>query len=778
MRPRLAFAVLLLLLQAVPVEVGAQGPAVEYELQLSCPGGGIYISTNVGPGCPIRAVDGDDLMGDPSLAVDPLQPEELILASLHGCAPGATCALAGACAGDVPHSRARCGQVFTTFTSTDQGASWVDSPYYPPEDIDEGNGAFGIHPQVTIDPYGQVYIGSLYARPYTPDANATADDFLPRFEYVIGAQKFESIQTIREEQADSDGAYNAEYVTPVYLTNQVNQMWFLFNPVTDNMTMVWHESVPRPGEPVCDTDSAYLVDAAGFYVKANALAQTADVYQETNGLADLQTQESCPLNPDSRMLLPPASQAAPAVGTVAPRPATAPVAAAAAAQVPAPQPSGASRAGATAAPGAPAAPLASSIGAVAAATSMVGAPAGAMVATAAEAALGASVVPVASAPAPAPPMPAGAAVAARPSASLAAVQPPPNETAEEQLDRPKGAIGVVWTTADADTPYYYQDLEDTIMPCSGSTNPVLSYGWLYIGCIVDTSEGTFRWAPEAANGTVHLFRMDPDGGAPEYMGQAPEMVGAPKLGVRSDGRLALVAAAASDEGALRLSAAFGRYDDLVGKIDWTTELALGQDVLPLDPEKLVVRAAVQDMLYREQTGALHIILKFHVQYAGGTDDLLDGTGLLPHIQKMIVAIDELYGVLDTLPLVIGDPQQRNADATIASAPETAFDDLSDDFLLLPAEPYTFNGKDFGDAYQREFFAIADYGTVLFAEIIENTTLRAVLTGMPPAPPPPSPAPVSVNLVAPAAGLVGVGSVVGLITAHRRKNPLAAFTKGE
>lgn len=738
LRLRLVPFALLLVLGGVPLQVEAQPAGVDYELQLSCPGGGIVVSTNVQEGCPIRAVDGDDLMGDPSLAVDPLQPTDLILASLHGCAPGATCALAGACPQEVPGPRARCNQVFTTFTSIDTGASWVDSPYFPPEDIDEGYGAFGIHPQVTIDPYGQVYIGSLYARPFVPDGNTSVEGFLPSFEYVIGAQKFESIQTIREEQADSDGAYNAEYIAPVYLTNQVGQMWFLFNPVTDNMTMVWHESVPKPAVPPCETDSAYLVDAAGYYVKANALAQTVDTYQESNNIPDLQTEESCPLTPDNRILLAPA-QAAPA---------------AAAPHTPSAPSAGPPRAKAAAIAGALAGPM----------------PGAAPAATAASA-LGSSVIAEAPAPAPLAPAPA------RPRPAPAAAAQAGNATDEAELQRPKGSIGVVWTTADSDTPYYYQDLEDTIMPCSGSTNPVLSYGWLYVGCVVDASEGTFRWAPDARNGTVHLFRMDPDGGTPEYMGQAPEMVGVPKLGVRSDGRLALVAAGASEEGALLLSAAFGRYDDFEGRITWTKHLSVGQDILQLDPERLIVRAAVQDMLYREQTGALHLILKYHVNYVAAADDLLDGAGLLPHIQKMIVAMDEEYGVLDVLPLVIGDPQQRNKDATIAGTPETAFDDLSDDFLVLPPQPYTFNGKDFGEQYQREYFAVADYGTVLFAEIIENTTLRAGAPPLPPAPPAPSPAPVSVNLVAPAAGLVGVGSAVGLITAHRRKNPLAAITKG-
>ncbi|MEK6974747.1 MAG: hypothetical protein AABY18_00230 [Candidatus Thermoplasmatota archaeon] len=726
----LAFAVLLLL-GAIPVEVGAQAAGVEYRLIVTC-GGNVPIGqpatpvTTGGGGCPVRAVDGDDLMGDPSLAVDPLQPQNLILASLHGPSAGSE--------GPTPRARQCCpSQPFTTFTSQNQGANWVDNPFVPPDEV--GN-ALGIHPQVTIDPYGQVYVGSLYAMPSGTDGNGTNT-----FDYVIAAQKFESIETIDEEQASSNGGYNAEYITPIHEENQINQMWFLFNPITDNMTLVWHETVFVPPVPPCDTDTAYLVDVGGNYVKANPLTQQVALYQESNGVPDLQTPESCPANPDNQFIAAPTTEAASPQVAVQPAPA------------PAPAPAGSTQA----APPVPG--LASSIAVLPTAQPTV-------------TAVSQSPVPMAqptrqAATSP-PPAPA-------PSAAPAAAQP---DSADDDEDTPRGTIGIAWTTSDSDTPYYYQDTDDAIAPCSGSTNPVLSFGWLYVGCIVDTSEGEFRWAPEVANGTVQLFRMDPNGGKPEYMGQAPDMVGPPKLGVRSDGRLALVAAGASTEGALQFSAAFGRYETAAGRIDWTKQLALGHDILPLDPEVQILRGNIQDIVYREQSGALHVIVKTTVNYLAGSDDLLDGLGLAPHIQKMIVALDEDYGVLATLKLDIGDPLQRNQDATILQSPEAAFQDLSDDFLLLPAEPFTYNGTKLGNLYQREFFAIADYGTVLFAEVIEITDLKAPGTGFPPSPPPPIPAAATTNLVAPVAGVLGASAVLGSLVAHRRKNPLAAITKGE
>lgn len=730
----LAFAALLLL-GAVPVQVGAQPSGVSYDLVVYC-GGAIPLGrpatpvSNGGGGCPIRAVDSDDLMGDPSLAVDPLQPENLIMGSLHGCARDATCPLGGNCPQETPSPRARCGQVFTTFTSQDEGVDWLDSPFVPPEDI--GGDAFGIHPQVTIDPYGQVYVGSLYAIPSGSDGNGTST-----YDYVIGAQKFESIDTIGEEQTSSQGSYNAEYITPVYENNAIDQMWFLFNPITDNMTLVWHESVFVPPVPPCETDSAYLVDAGGNYVKVDAVAQEATVYQETNGVPDLQTALTCPSNPDQQLVAMPDPLA---MAVRAP-------------------------AGASPSAGVPALAQAGTLRQSIAAPSPVvalAAPASSDLSSTASVAAASGPTPLSS------PL-----VRAAPSTSLAATQA---DAKEDPV--PQGAIGVVWTSSSSDTPYFYQDMDDVIAPCSGSTNPVLSFGWLYIGCVVDTSQGGFRWAPGVANGTVQLFRMHPDGGKPEYMGQAPEMVGPPKLGVRSDGRLALVAGGASPEGALRFSAAFGRYDAIDGVIEWTKQLSLGHEIRPLDPQVPVVRANIQDMVYREQSGALHVILKTTVNFNGGTDDVLEGLGLVPHIQKTIIALDEDYGLLATLPLVIGDPQQRNADATIAGAPEAAFQDLSDDFLMLPAAPHTYNGVDLGDLYQREFFAIADYGTVQFAEVIEITTLRAPPVNVPPAPPSPTPAPATTNLVAPVAGLSGAVALMGTFAAHRRKNPLAAFTKGE
>src|ERR1041384_6696439 len=139
------------------------GGAVQYTLKIDCPGtraatGGAFSS------CPVRAVDSEDMMGAPELAVDPVDPSNLIIASLHGGVHngGAAGLTTGVC-DPGPTPKSRCGQVFTTFTSDDHGASWVDNPFVPPQDV--GQDAYGEHPGITIDPNGHVYVGSLHAMP-------------------------------------------------------------------------------------------------------------------------------------------------------------------------------------------------------------------------------------------------------------------------------------------------------------------------------------------------------------------------------------------------------------------------------------------------------------------------------------------------------------------------------------------------------------------------------------------------------------------------------------
>ncbi|HUR26349.1 MAG TPA: hypothetical protein VM327_10095 [Candidatus Thermoplasmatota archaeon] len=642
-----AFLLLALLAFALPLGAGQApgGAGVEYTLVVDCPE--TYQAAGLVP-CPVRAVDEQDMMGDPSVAVDPFDPANLIIASLHGGVSGGgaagTTGAAGCEPGPTPKSR--CGQVFTTFTSTDHGASWIDNPFFPPEDV--GPDAYGQHPQVTIDPYGHVYVGSLYAMPKGGSG----------YDYVIASQKFASLDTIDQEQ---DGEYHTQYLDPVYIGNTIGQMWFLFNPVTDNMTIVWNEQL-----------------------SSVALNETEE-------------QPDClPLPPPAPCIPPPAGSGPPSA-----------------------RPSTSTDRGTG------------------------GEERLARTAWASEGGAGA---------------------------------------AEEPTGKPKSVIGVVWSTSSTKSPYHYQKEEYAIGPCLGSTNPVLSEGWLYVGCVTNPSEGPFPWDPEGAPGTVEMFRMESSGGEPQYIGASPMVGGTPKLGVRSDGRLALVRAQGVD-GQLGLDVAFGEYDGETGRVAWGNVAHHGSLVTKVDPAIRIMAANVQDVIYREHSGVLHLILKERVEPAGVGLGALQAS-LAPHIRKSIVAIDEEHGMLAKLPLDVGNLVNRT-DATLLQAPEQAYDDLSDDFLQLPLQDeYRYTDLKqvehvLGPAYAREFFSVGDYGTVIFAEVVEITNLRGP-AALPQPPPPPAPAAAAssatTSVLVPAAGLTVTALIAASFIVNRRKDPNAAFAK--
>ena len=623
----LALALVVLLLPGVPA---GQAPGWEYKLYIDCPDSqGIYVSSSGATGgCPIRAVDAGDMMGDPSLAVDPMEPKDIIMGSLHGCVDDGGPSQKSrssftSCAGGTRSP-------FTTFTSDDGGNFWDDKPYCSP---DEDQSAYGEHVQVTTDPYGHVFVGSVYAYP--------SDGW---FDYELALQKFESIESIRENQGSFGGCssdYNSEWVTTVYEGNVIRGIWFVFNPETDHMTMVWNEVTDDRAEN--------------------------ETVPPPRCFLDLPPPVPC---------IPPPS-----------------------------------------------------------------------------AGLGDHVA---------------RAKARHPGERVAGSVPPADAV-------PKGAIGVAWTDSKVGSEYTPQLFNETIQPCRSSTNPVLSDGWIYVGCVADPEEGEFPWNPTTIPGAIELFRMHPDAGKPEYLGTAPVSGGSPRLGVRTDGRLALVTARA-DSGDLGLDVAFGTYDEVAQRITWTERRAYGPDIIPHVPGVTILRANVQDLIYREQSGAIHLILRTTVEPSGvGVDS--SKALVLPRIRKAIVALDEEHGLLATLPLDIGNLVNRT-DSALLGVPEMAFEDATDDFLQLPPTNHTYRGRNLGNDYAREFFAVGDYGTVQFAELIEVTDIKAPALVLPPPPPVPVPAAASsaaLNL-APVAG-ISLAAVLGLsFVAARKKNPAAAIAR--
>lgn len=675
----------------------AGGAGVKYELFIDCPTTqGVRIDTTATvPGCPVRAVDGQDQMGDPSIAVDPMDPNNLIIASLHGRTwnggpegEGQPFISTGAasCGEKGPTPKSRCGQVFTTFTSTDAGGFWSDNPFFPPERI--GFEAFGETTAITIDPYGHVFVGSLYATP----AGAGGEGF----QYQVVAQKFSDLGSINSDQ---DGEFNAEYLDPIYPTNRIEDLWFVFDPRQDNMTMVWTERLATLKlPPPCD------IEGNATRVGDSYVMPDASVWMESNGKTGLQTDRTCPSDPDSRFAVTP--MASPTVPTVA---ASAPVA-----------------------------------------------PRHAHTHS-------------------------GRAVPVR---SVMAANETGNRTTPVPDGTPMSVIAVLWTGIESNDTYHYQRHEDVIGPCIGSTNPVLSDGYLYVGCVAAPEEGLFRWNPDTIPHTVELFRMDPSGGTPTYLGASPVIGGNPRLGVRSDGRLAVLSAQAKD-GQLQVQAAFGQYRESFGGIEWSALTAYGDQLQGKDPAIRYTDANVQDLIYREYSGVVHLILKTRQERTTVSASAPEPP-LKARIHKAIVAIDETHRVVYHHDLDIGNLVNRTSDPDLMQAREAAYDDIKDDFLQLPpgnwswTNPKTGDVHEFNEHYQREFFAIADYGQVIFAELIEVTELRGPGYGTTPPDPLGIPAAaqsssLTTAVVGSTAG-VGALAIAATLLSNRRKNPIAAIAR--
>jgi hypothetical protein len=235
----LAVAVALTLVMALPST--AQSSSKPYELHIDCPerfGAGAADPNSII--CPIKAIDEDDIMGSPSLAVDPNNPRNVILASLHG-ADGQ---------GPTDRSRADGGgsQPFTTFVTFDHGAQWRDNPYNSPGAL---QGSFGEHPQVKIDKFGHVYIGSLYALP--------SDAAPSGYEYTVVAQKFDDIE---QTAARQQGTWGAQYLDAYFFGNVIPEFWFVPDNDTGIMTIMWNEIMPAQEEQAAS--QAGVLDATGL----------------------------------------------------------------------------------------------------------------------------------------------------------------------------------------------------------------------------------------------------------------------------------------------------------------------------------------------------------------------------------------------------------------------------------------------------------------------------------------------------------------------------------
>lgn len=620
MKARVLLCVAFFAALLVPTLLGGSADAQDpgqflYQLIIDCPNARNAASAaGQAVRCPVRAEDLADMMGSPSVAVDVRNPNLLVLASLHGQLPSG---------GDGASERSRGGSLpYTTFTSVDGGRSWTDNFFPGPQDV---RGSYGEHPQIVTDPYGHVYVGSLWARPL----------WGTEYQYVLSAQKFESLNKVVAYQRSSQGSYNVQFLDPFYGGNAMNQYWYVFNPRTDNMTIVWHES-PSKAIPPARLPKALLGPAT------------------TNDKGYVPQPEV----PDEMW----------------------------------------------------------------------------------------------------------------------------HDREAHGMDKgPHSVIAFAWTNMTMKSKYHYALENNTIGPCSSSTNPVWSEGYIYVGCVADPSQGPFKWNPDTDAGRVEIFRFHSETGEPpQYIGSSPIASGSPKLGVRSDARLALFTVDVDGGGKTLLQGTFGTYEN--GKIEWSEVKDYSAKVPkgPLDAS--IAEANIQDLEYREYSGAVHLILKESVQYLGLPG--IEGGPTVPvgpKYRKVLIAIDERWGYLTHYQFDVGRPTNRT-DPSLLQYPEYKYNDLADDIVQIPQIGFQYRDLKFDDLYHREFFAVGDYGIIIFAEIIELTNLRPPGVPPPPPGPPPVPAPaLSVTpsmVLLPLAGTSFAGLLAFALLANRRKNPLAAITKGE
>lgn len=591
-------------LLAVMPPVDAKPPSnVEYQFILDCPErAAARVSLNTVPfECPVKAIDEADIMGSPSVAVDWQDPTRLILASLHG----------GDGAGPTDRSRDR--QPFTTFLSEDAGATWNDRPYVPPGRV--GRGAFGEHPQIHSDLLGHVWVGSMYSRKVDSPSG---------WNYTIVPQKFRDFNEALQRQGGS-GEYHAKYVPTYYPDNLVEQFWFIYDPITNLMTMVWNEKAVIPAE---STSAPNLLGGA------RPGAQDLDV-------------------------------------------------------------------------------------------------------------------------------------------------------------KPVSAIGVAWSG-----PRWQEDWErvgnrsSLIGPCLKTTNPVISEGWIYIGCMVDPDEAknhtAYRWNKNPQPGQIDLFRFEPGFQNLTHLGAAPVKGGSPKLGVRSDGRLALFTTGVVGD-QYRLVGAWGKADPKSKTAHWEPPKQYGDDILRPQPGRRLLEANIQDLILREYSGAVHLILKLRYESIGISLD--NPTAALKSVfEKVVAAVHYDYGVLKVYNFDIGNQRNRTSLSTDVRNPNAVFNDLTDDLFELPPANYTYcpgaiqsNCRELGETYQREFFAVGDFGIIIFGELIEITSLRQG-AGVQAPPNPPAVASPAISGTIATMLTVSVGTALAGLLAlklvlNRRKDPMAAYVKG-
>lgn len=188
MRGPLVAAILGLVLVApavAPAAEAAKGPA-GYEIELSCPSDETYGDPREGylyEGCPQRARDEADLLGQPVFVVDPKDPDRVAFHSLHGSHDR-----------DGPSDHSRDGQTHTVFASTDHGVHWSDNPYTPSDAGLDAEESYGQYAAAAVDGDGRLHLASLYA---------TRQDEASPLRWTLATWRLPGITSVEDSEAFS-----------------------------------------------------------------------------------------------------------------------------------------------------------------------------------------------------------------------------------------------------------------------------------------------------------------------------------------------------------------------------------------------------------------------------------------------------------------------------------------------------------------------------------------------------------------------------------------------
>lgn len=356
----------------------------------------------------------------------------------------------------------------------------------------------------------------------------------------------------------------------------------------------------------------------------------------------------------------------------------------------------------------------------------------------------------------------------------------------EPLPESRSVIGMAWSRPHPDDEWRYYPKQNLTGPCISSTNPVLSEGWIYVGCVVNATSTPYKWKKNPDHGQIDIVRYNVLNQTPEYLGRAPITGGYPKLGVRSDGRISLFSIDVTSTGEIRLVGAFGQANAALKTMTWRPPRQFGHQILNLTPADKPIEAKIQDIMYREISGVVHLVVKLRFQDRGLTiDNPLSFSDA--RYSKHLIAIDEKYGFLKRLDFDVGNPNNRTQfrGGTEIEKPEAVFNDLSDDLVQLPPgsckPPCKYKEVALGPDYQREFAAFGDYGIIQFVEVIEITNIRlpgAAPSGVgAPALASPTIALSATGIIVTSVGLAVVGLLALKFALNRSASYNVAITKG-